>query len=102
MPEIAGAAVVAKGLSESAQLHRDLTVNWDAFCEADPLPDWRDQESFPERLEAAGYAEIVAVDRDALESAFAAERGIYRGGSMWQLTPLGLAVRTILEQESAR
>lgn len=37
-------------------------------------------------MEAAGYIELVPVDDDALDSAFAAERGIEPGGMMWQLT----------------
>lgn len=46
-------------------------------------------------MEAAGYIELVPVDDDALDSAFAAERGIEPGGMMWQLTDAG---RAALEQ----
>lgn len=83
------------------QLARDLTANWDAFSDADPLPYPAGNEgdvSFPERLEEAGYAELVAVDDDALEDPFAYERGIVRGGMMWSLTDLGLQVRQILQE----
>lgn len=62
----------------------ELKDDWYKFCDADPVAD-----GFIERMEAAGYAELVAVTEQALEDPFAAERGIERGGMMWQLTRLG-------------
>lgn len=59
---------------------------WAAFCDADHA-DYC--ENFIEVCEEAGYAELVPVDNDALEDPFAAERGIYKGGSMWSLTESG-------------
>lgn len=54
------------------------------FCDADPVsPD------FSERMETAGYIELRSVTDDDLEDAFAYERGIERGGSLWDLTDLG-------------
>lgn len=87
----------AKSAIEGQRLIEDLTVNWDAFCDADPLPHPRD--NFPECLGAQGLAEIVPVDDDALDSAFAWERGINPGGSMWQLTSEGVALRQHLQEQ---
>lgn len=90
-------AEIARSLTEAKELREDLTENWDALCDADPIPHFR--ENFPEGLEAAGYAELVPVDADALDSPFAWERGIEPGGLMWRLTPLGLAIRAELAKE---
>lgn len=92
-------STMAAGLSEAQELCEDLTSNWDAFCDADPLPHRR--ENYPEDLERLGYAELVPVDADALDSSFAWERGIVPGGSMWQLTPLGLALRAHLQEHKS-
>lgn len=89
-------AAIATGLTVAKELHEDLTVNWDAFCDADPLPHPR--EYFPDSLDAAGYAELVPVDDDALDDPFAAERGIEPGGMMWRLRPIGLALRAHLNK----
>ena len=89
-------ADLARGLSEAQKA--DLLQHWDEFCDADPLSDGRDFDDFIEGMEAAGFAELVAVDDDALNEAFASERGIEPGGMMWRLTPLGLLVRAHLEQ----
>ena len=59
---------------------------WSAFCDADYLP-----EEFEERMEEAGLIELVPVDDDALDDAFAAERGIVPGGMMWVATKAGRA-----------
>lgn len=63
-----------------------LADHWAAFCDGDradiPL-------SFEDDMEAAGLIELVPVTPDALEDAFAAERGIEAGGMMWQLTEAG-------------
>lgn len=68
--------------------HEDLRLHWDDFCDAD-LFEGRD--TFVERMEAAGLIELVPVNDEALEEAFAAERGIEPGGNMWVLTPAGRA-----------
>lgn len=70
-------------LSE-AQL--ELRAHWMSFCDADAFAGSAD---FPERMEASGLIELVEVDDDALDDPFAAERGIERGGLMWQLTDAG-------------
>lgn len=86
------------------QLYYDLTQNWDAFCDADPLPypagDDTDAE-FPQRLEAGGYVELVPADREALEDPFAAERGIEPGGQMWRLTDHGKQARTAIARKDS-
>jgi len=64
----------------------ELRAYWADFCDCDPYPD-----DFPERMEAAGLIEIDSVSDIDLESAFAAERGIEPGGSVWRLTPAGRA-----------
>ena len=89
---------IARGLTDAKSLAEDHTDNWTAFCDADPLPHRR--ENFPECLEHAGYAEFVSVDADALEDPFASERGIEQDGMMWRLTPLGLAVRKIIQEQN--
>jgi hypothetical protein len=86
-------AAIAAGLSRDTV--EDLTANWDALSQADPIPHWR--ENFPEDLEALGYAELRPTDQDDLEEPFAYERGIVAGGEVWALTPLGLAVKAHLE-----
>ncbi len=63
---------------------------WDDYTEA----DWqlvKDPTTFLEQCEDAGLAECVEVDDDALDDAFAAERGIEPGGMMWRLTDAGRA-----------
>ncbi len=89
---------VADSLSEAQRL--DFTEYWDAICDADPLPC--DYDEYVERMEVGGFAELVPVDDEALESAFAWERGIEPGGMMWQLTPLGLAVRKVLIEREGK
>lgn len=65
---------------------QELAAHWHDFCDADAFDG---ADTFPERMEAAGLIELVAVTNEALEDAFAAERGIEPGGMMWQLTPAG-------------
>lgn len=84
----------ARWLIDSRDIVEDLTANWDAFCDADPLPHRRDQ--YPECMESRGHAEMVSVDADELQSSFAEERGIRPGVLMWRLTPAGLALRGAL------
>ena len=67
---------------------RELVAHWGDFCDADPFDG---SDNFPERMEAAGLIELVPVTDEALEDPFAYERGIERGGMMWQLTPAGRA-----------
>jgi len=64
----------------------DFPALWNAACDVDKhlLP-----VDFEEQAEAAGLIELVPVDREALESAFAWDRGIEPGGSMWRLTAKG-------------
>jgi len=77
-----------------------LTSDWDAFCDC----DWHlmscDIKGFAERLEQLGYVTFDAVDDDDLDDAFASERGIVPGGTIWRLTPLGLAVRAHIQGNS--
>lgn len=61
-----------------------LRAHWDAFCDADPVPD-----GFIEEMEAAGFTVFRPVAREDLQSAFAADRGIYKGGMVYDLTPKG-------------
>lgn len=88
---------MAAGLSEAVK--RDLTDNWDHFCEADRGLIVSDDPNYPDQLEAAGYVEFDAVDDDDLEEPFAWERGIVPGGSVLRLTPLGLALRDHLRAQ---
>lgn len=91
-------AMIAAKLTKAE--HDDLTTNWDAFCDC----DWQDMsceaEGFAERLEAAGFVTFDAVTDDDLEGPFADDLGIVPGGSVWRLTPLGLAVRQHLQEKS--
>lgn len=64
----------------------DLTEHWASFCDADAFAG---SDTFLERMEAAGYIEVVPVTPEALEDPFAYERGIVPGGVMWQLTSSG-------------
>lgn len=66
------------------QAAAELRQHWGAFTVADLVP-----AGFIERMEAAGFAELVPVTKEALEEPFAAELGIEPGGMMWQLTQLG-------------
>lgn len=60
---------------------------WHDFCDADPVPP-----TFAEDMEASGFVTLRSVrKRDVESDPFAAERGIEIGGSMWVLTPAGLA-----------
>lgn len=91
-------AGIVAGLSEDARA--DLTSNWDAACDADWQLVTTDTADFFERQVAAGFAELVPVDRDALEDPFAAERGIYPGGELYVLNSLGRTVRAHLESSN--
>jgi hypothetical protein len=63
----------------------EVAAHWNAFCDSEPgVPD-----GFDDRMEAAGLAELRAVTAEDLEQAFAAERGIERGGMIWCLTAEG-------------
>lgn len=63
-----------------------LRQNFASFCDADPFPGC---DTFADAMEAAGYIELVPVTKEALEEAFAAERGIEPGGMMYRLTDAG-------------
>ncbi len=71
-----------------AKRARLLRQHWASFCDADPFPG---SDVFADRMEAAGLIELVTVTKDALEDAFAAERGIEKGGMMYRLTDAGRA-----------
>lgn len=62
--------------------------HWHDFCDCDTFEGC---DTFAERMELAGFIELVPVDADALESSFAEERGIVPGGMMWTLTSAGRA-----------
>ena len=66
----------------------DLRKHWEAFCDCDPFDGAAD---FSERMEKAGFIKLRRVTRDDLEDSFAAERGIERGGMVWDLTKRGRA-----------
>ena len=72
----------------------DLRKHWADFCDCTPFDG---SDTFPERMEAAGYIELVPVDDEALQSSFADELGIEPGGMMWVLTDAGR--RALAEQE---
>ncbi len=88
---------VARGLS--AARRADLTINWDHFCEADYALMASEDENYPDALEADGFVYLDAVNPDDLETPFAWELGIEPGGSVYRLTPLGLAVRAHLKDQ---
>lgn len=93
-------AAIVKGLTEArrrAETISDLTVNWDLFSDAEPLPCDRDE--FLSRMLDGGFVELVEVDDDALDDPFAWERGIEPGGMMWRLTETGLRVRAALQED---
>lgn len=74
--------------NQRAGEREELLEYWHAFCDADPVP-----ENFIERMEVAGFARIRKVTRaDVRNDPFAAERGIYLGGNLWELTEKGEAV----------
>ena len=64
----------------------DLRKYWSAFCDADPTPD-----NFIDRMETAGFVRLRKVCRSDLDEAFAAERGVEKGGLLWELTKSGRA-----------
>lgn len=63
--------------------------HWNAFSDADHADCPID---FLDNAEEAGLIELVPVDADALDDPFAWERGIERGGMMFQLTAAGHAL----------
>ena len=75
-----------------------LRQHWDAFCDGDRgnIP-----ADFEDTVEAAGLIEMRAVTEDDLDDPFAAERGIEAGGSVWCLTPAGLAYLASMEKDHA-
>lgn len=86
--DIAG---IAASLTKAQQ--RDLTSNWDHFCQADYSLMTSDDENYPDALEESGFVCLDGVNADDLETPFADELGIVEGGSVYRLTPLGLQVR---------
>jgi len=64
----------------------DLRENWGAFCSAD---FFEGSDTFEERMEAAGYIQLIPVEPEDLDEPFAAELGIEAGGMKWVLTDAG-------------
>jgi hypothetical protein len=63
---------------------------WDVFTTCDFAGE---TDNFVERMEAAGFIELVPVTRKILaEEDHAADRGIELGGNCWQLTTRGREV----------
>lgn len=72
-------------LAEAERRDREsLRQHWEGFCDADPVP-----EDFIDRMDDAGFVTLRKVTRDDLNDAFAAGRGIEKGGWVWVLTDLG-------------
>lgn len=65
-----------------------LRKNWGAFCDADPFEG---ADTFIERMEGRGYIRLRKVTKADLSESFAAERGIEKGGNLWELTKKGRA-----------
>lgn len=87
LAEIPAAGSEEPRLTEAEWRDREsLRQHWVAFCDADIVP-----EDFIDRMEAAGFARLRKVTRDDLQSTFADERGIERGGHVWVLTEAGSA-----------
>jgi hypothetical protein len=80
-------------LSEAEwQLRAELRSDWEHFCQCDWHLMQGDTATFDQRMEAAGFIDLVHVTDSALEMPFASELGIEKGGMMWQLTPLGSSI----------
>jgi hypothetical protein len=80
-------------LSEAEwQLRAELRSDWEHFCQCDWHLMQGDTATFDQRMEAAGFIDLVPVTDSALEMPFASELGIEKGGMMWQLTPLGSSI----------
>lgn len=58
---------------------------WERFCDADPTED----PDFIDHALDAGLVTFKRVNKEALQEAFAAERGIIPGGEMYVLTKKG-------------
>jgi len=59
---------------------------WADFCDAEPVPP-----EFIDDMEVARFSELTPTTDDDLNSPFAYERGIERGGYVWRLTEAGRA-----------
>lgn len=64
----------------------ELRAHWNAFCDADPIPD---HDGFLDRMERGGFITQRKVTKADLQQPFAAELGIEKGGSVWVLTNKG-------------
>ena len=62
---------------------------WNAFCDADYHDIGIPYDDFVGHGESNGLFELRAVEPDDLDDAFAYERGIEIGGSIWELTEKG-------------
>lgn len=86
------ASTIEAVLAGHEGMAKDLRAHWHSFCDADAFPG---SDTFTERMELAGLVECVPVTEEALESAFAAQRGVEPGGMMWVLTEAGKKVMEI-------
>lgn len=76
------------------RLRDEFRKHWHDFCGCDPFDG---SDTFPERMEAAGFIELQPATRDDWEQPFAEELGIVPGGMVWRTTTLGDAA---LQQDS--
>lgn len=78
------------GVPLSAEAVGYVREYWDALCDCDwhLIPEGV-REGLEDRLIAAGLAEWRSVTDEDMEDSFASERGLEKGGSCLDLTPLG-------------
>lgn len=67
----------------------NFALAWNAFCDADYGDIGVPYDDFVGHGEAEGLFALRAVEPDDLDDAFAYERGIQAGGSLWELTDKG-------------
>lgn len=84
----------AKCTEADGRLRDEFRRDWHSRCDCDWSLMSGNVETFDDRMEAAGFIRLVPVTRRALEQPFAAELGIEKGGTMWELTAKG---RKVLE-----
>ncbi len=93
VPTTTGAREELRLTESEWRLREEFRQHWSAFCDADPVP-----EEFADRMDDAGFIQLRKVTRYDLEDSFAQERGIEKGGYVWDLTRLG---KEILDQASS-
>jgi hypothetical protein len=91
---------LAEALTDTQRL--DLTERWDQFCDKDELSGNRDPDEYTADLLLDGFADMRGVEPDDLDNPFAYERGIEEGGWLYELTPLGRALRDHLRARAAQ